>query len=39
MGQSEVFGITTTCGSESLLSVMYAYREWGLEKGISEPNM
>ena len=39
-GDTEVKGVLTSGGTESLLMMMYAYREWGLhEHGITTPEI
>lgn len=32
-------GLTTSGGTESILIAMLAYREWGRQKGITNPNI
>jgi len=38
-GQKDIFGVTTNCGTESVLHAMLAYKKWGEKKGIRKPNM
>lgn len=38
-GDDEACGLTTSGGTESILLAMLAYRQWGREKGITEPNV
>lgn len=38
-GDDETCGIITSGGTESIMSAMLAYREWGKARGIEEPEM
>lgn len=38
-GDDKTCGVVTSGGTESILLAMLAYREWGLKKGITKPNV
>ena len=38
-GAEDACGVITSGGSESLMTAVYAYREWGRSRGITEPEM
>ena len=38
-GDKEACGLTTSGGTESILLAMLAYRQWGRERGITQPNI
>jgi sphinganine-1-phosphate aldolase len=38
-GDKNTCGLTTSGGTESILLSMLAYREWGKQKGIIQPNI